>query len=310
MESQVRITEKWFGPFYFSVLVTQNSAPSVIFITMSNDTKIYAYASSGVVPMRKDPSDTSEMVNQIILGETMTVLESKERWHLVKSDFDQYEGWVSVAQVQIFPEDEYLEWVNHPERVRSPYYTFRIHRGSKAFLIVPTGAPVVHSGFYVELPDGPWNISGEPVQLKEHAMMDTALHLLGVPYLWGGRTDGGIDCSGFVQLVYGLHKYQLPRDASQQHDFARIKSKKLSDAEFSDIIYFSSNGKSVTHTGFYLGEGNLLHASGNVQIHCIDSSKRNSTRFVFNERLAETIVGIQSSADLKSAAINHAKKPK
>jgi gamma-D-glutamyl-L-lysine dipeptidyl-peptidase len=276
---------------------------------MSIDSIHYAYASSGIVPMRKEASDSSEMVNQVLLGETMVILESQERWHRVRSDSDHYEGWVSVSQVQVFSKEDYQEWVHHPERVRSPYFTYRIHRGSKTFLTVPPGAPVINTGFHVELPDGPWNVHGKPEQLKEHALIDTALKLLGVPYLWGGRTDSGIDCSGFVQLAYGLHKYQLPRDASQQHAFAKIKSVHIEEADFSDIIYFSSNGKNVTHTGFYLGDGNLLHASGNVQIHCIDPSKRNSTRFVFNDRLAETIVGVQRSADLKSAAIKHAKKP-
>ena len=276
---------------------------------MSTDNKkIYAYASSGIVPIRREASDTSEMVNQILLGETMEILQSEERWHFVRSDFDNYEGWVSVSQVQTFSYDDYKAWVNHPERVRSPFYTYRISRGNKTFLIVPAGAPVINTGFYVELPDGPWNVVGSPEKFKEHAMIDSALRLLGVPYLWGGRTDSGIDCSGFVQLIYATHNYYLPRDASQQHDFAKLKGTTLDVAVFSDIIYFSSNGKSVTHTGFYLGDGNLLHASGNVQINCIDPTRRNSTRFVYNDRLSYTIVGVQSSASLKSAATHAAKK--
>jgi hypothetical protein len=276
---------------------------------MSTDIKKnYAYASSGIVPIRREASDTSEMVNQILLGETMKIINSEERWHYVRSDFDDYEGWVSVSQVQTFSYDDYKAWVNHPERVRSPYYTYRISRGNKTFLIVPAGAPVINTGFYVELPDGPWNVVGTPETFKEHAMIDSALRLLGVPYLWGGRTDSGIDCSGFVQLIYATHNYFLPRDASQQHAFAKIKGTKLDVAVFSDIVYFSSNGKNVTHTGFYLGDGNLLHASGNVQINCIDPTRQSSTRFIFNERLSSTIIGIQSSISLKSAATQAAKK--
>lgn len=269
---------------------------------MQKNTKIYAYASSGIVPVRKTASDTAEMVTQLLLGETVRVLKSEERWHYVKSDSDGYEGWVSVAQIHIISESDYIAWSNHPERKRSPFFTYRIHRGQKTYLMVPAGAPVVYTGFEVELPDGPWNVAMEPVPLKEHAIIDTAMKLLGVPYLWGGRTDSGIDCSGFVQLVYGLHRYNLPRDASQQHDFAPIKATTIDKAEYSDIIYFSSNGKTITHTGFYIGEGHLLHASGNVQINCIDPRKRTTSRFVFNERLAETIVGVQSSAALKLAA--------
>lgn len=276
---------------------------------MEKSHKIVAYAASGIVPMRASATDTSEMVNQLLLGETMQILNSEERWHYVRSDFDGYEGWVSVSQVKILEAADYNAWVSNPARVRSPYFTYRIYRGTKTFLTVPVGAPIVNTGFYVELPDGPWSVMGEPVALKEHAMIDTALRLLGVPYLWGGRTDSGIDCSGFVQLVYSLHRYDLPRDASMQHDFADLKGNTLDVAEYSDIIYFSSNGTSVTHTGFYLDEGNLLHASGNVQINCIDPAKRNSTRFEFNERLASTIVGVQSSRALKAkASLSRSKK--
>ncbi len=268
---------------------------------MKNTTYKFAFASSGIVPLRKTDSDTAEMVSQVLLGETVHILESVERWHRVRSDFDGYEGWVSVAQVTPIDEQTYIAWFNHPERVRSPYFTYRVSRGN-SMLLVPTGAPIINTGYEIELPNGPWEIEGRTEKMKEHALMDTATKLLGVPYLWGGRTDSGIDCSGFVQLVYSLHRYNLPRDASQQFEFApRIKGG-LESAKYGDLVYFSSNGKNITHIGFYFGDGNLLHASGNVQINCIDPEKRTTSTYVFSERLSQTIVGVQSSAAVKAAA--------
>lgn len=264
-----------------------------------------AYVHSGIAPIRKEASDTAEMVTQALLGETVTIHESVERWHRVTCDFDGYEGWISVAQVVRFEsESNYLDWVENTERIRSPFYTYRITRG-KSKQIVPTGAPVVFNGNDVDLPDGRWEVEITPLQLKEHALLDTALQFLGVPYLWGGRTDSGIDCSGFIQMVYSLHRYDLPRDASQQFRFAPLKpSKEVADMEFGDIVYF--HGKKpeiITHVGFYLGEGKLLHASGNVQIQMIDERRRASSRYEFNEKLAGTIAGVQTFRDMKAAAI-------
>ncbi|MCH8494100.1 MAG: C40 family peptidase [Balneolales bacterium] len=271
-------------------------------MTKNNQTKRYAYAHSGIAPLRKTASDTAEMVSQVLLGETMEILESVERWHRVICDFDGYEGWVSVAQVVEFnSEAAYKSWSENTERRRSPFYTYRISRGN-TFLIVPTGAPIIFNGFDVELPDGRWDVVITPYQLKEHAIMDTAMEFLGVPYLWGGRTDAGIDCSGYIQMVYSLHKYNLPRDASQQFKAAPLIEGGLKKANYGDVVYFhGKDGESITHVGFYLGEGNLMHASGNVQIQTIDPDRRASSRYLFNETLSKCIAGIQSSKDLKKA---------
>lgn len=277
---------------------------------MSNDNSVFAWAAAGIVPMRREPSDTSEMVTQMVLGETVQVLESVERWHRVRADFDRYEGWVSVSQVAFFSTDQaYADWLGNVHRKRSPFFSYRLSRG-KSQLLVPPGAPIVFSGYEAELPDGRWNVVGRPEQLKEHAIVDTAMKLLGTPYLWGGRTDAGIDCSGFVQLVYALHRYFLPRDARQQFAFAPCISADISDAQYGDILYFGSSTEKVTHVGFYIGEGRLLHAGGNVMIQSIDGSRSGGTRFEFNEKLSRTLVGIQQSAALKTASTRQlAQKP-
>jgi hypothetical protein len=267
------------------------------------DTKTtrYAYAHSGIVPVRKEATDTSEMVTQLVLGETMLILESLERWHRVRCDFDGYEGWVSVAQVVFFADElQYAGWVDNEQRKRSPFFSYRISRG-KTQLMVPPGSPIVFSGYEVELPDGRWDVVGRPEQLKEHAIIDSAMKLLGTPYLWGGRTDAGIDCSGFIQLVYGLHRYNLPRDAWQQHAFAPCKSADIKEADYGDIVYFGPSPDKIVHVGFYIGEGKLLHAGGNVMIQSIDVSRGGGSRYEYNEKLARSVVGIQQAAVLKVA---------
>ncbi|KPQ00933.1 MAG: Cell wall-associated hydrolases (invasion-associated proteins) [Bacteroidetes bacterium HLUCCA01] len=263
------------------------------------------YVLSGIAPIRKDASDTAEMVTQALLGETLSVHESVERWHRVTCDFDGYEGWISVAQVVFFDtEADYQAWTSHPERHRSPFFTYRITRG-KSKQIVPVGAPIVFNGFDVELPDGRWDVEITPLRLKEHAIIDTAMQFLGVPYLWGGRTDSGIDCSGYIQMVYSLHHYDLPRDASQQFKFAPLKeSMAIEDMEYGDVVYFhGKQSKNITHVGFYLGDGKILHASGNVQIQLIDPKRKATSRYEFNEALSKRIAGVQSNRDIKAAAI-------
>lgn len=262
----------------------------------------YAYASAGIVPVRRDASDTSEMVTQLLLGESARIQEERERWVRIRADHDGYEGWVGRGQIADFDAADYLAWTNHPERRRSPYQSYRVGNGMDG-LTVPAGAFVVPTSGGIELPNGGWDAQRERFTLKEHAILDTAMNFRGTPYLWGGRTDMGIDCSGFVQLVFELHGYALPRDAWQQRAFAPAHPMRLADSEAGDILYFSYDGTGTQHVGFHLGDGLLLHASSIVTIHNIDPAKRSSSRYLFNERLAGTLAAVQSTHDLKTAAI-------
>lgn len=262
---------------------------------------------SGIVPMRRDASDVSEMVSQALLGETFLILDETERWYRIELIHDGYIGWISKGQARETDASDHISWTHHPELKRSPYHTYRVSNGHET-LLVPTGARVITTPSGIELPSGAWEIVTPRQPVLEHSLLDTALNFQGAPYLWGGRTDTGIDCSGFVQAVFGLHGYPLPRDAWQQFEFAPLKGILLDDAEAGDLLYFSYAEGKIHHVGFYLGDGYALHASGNVTIHTIEPTKRNSGRYSFNERLAGSLVGVQSALSLKNAASTIRKK--
>lgn len=256
---------------------------------------------SGIVPLRRDGSDASEMVSQGLLGETFRILEETERWYQIELNHDGYLGWISKSQARETDSAEHIAWSHHPERKRSPFHTYRVSNSHET-LLVPSGAAVITTISGIELPSGVWERITARHPILEHSLLDTALNFQGAPYLWGGRTDSGIDCSGFVQAVFGLHGYSIPRDASQQHEFAKLKGRTLDDAEAGDLLYFSYADGKIHHVGFYMGDGYALHASGNVTIHTIDPAKRTTGRYSFNDRLAGSLVGVQSALSMKSAA--------
>ncbi len=269
---------------------------------MRSDTR-YGMTVAGLVPVRSEAAESVEMGTQLLLGETFRIDEETERWYRIRCDHDGYSGWVSKGQTMELAAADWLAWANHPERKRSPYATYRVENGH-AGLLVPMGAPVIETPNGIEMPGGAWTTVNQRFRRQEHALLDTALHYLGTPYLWGGRSDVGLDCSGFVQSVYGLHGYALPRDAWQQAAFGPARPLPLAEAETGDLLFFSYDGKGIQHVGFYLGDGYCLHASGNVAIHTIDAAKGHGGRYLYNPRLAGTLAFVLKAADARAAALS------
>lgn len=261
----------------------------------------YGMAGTGIVPLRGVASDASEMVSQLLLGETVRILTTRDNgWTQVRSDLDGYEGWVNGKELYGLSEAEYLKWKSGVCR-RSPYFSFRARSVGGDALIVPPGAWVQFEKGEVRVPWGNYQSPGHLQELRQDDILGTAMSLLGTPYLWGGRTDYGIDCSGLIQLVFLLHGKGLPRDASQQFEAAPRYTCDHREAVRGDIIYFSPGGSRVTHVGFSLGDGTLLHASGKVRVNTLLKNRQEAGEKPYAEKLAGSVAGIQRLQDLWDA---------
>lgn len=215
-----------------------------------------------VVPLRKEPSDGSEMVSQLLFGEPLRVVEKGEKWIGVASSLDGYEGWVDAKQIRGLSPSQHEELLGWKGMVCDAMSKVRI--GSRVMML-PMGS---------RLPEGRsslWESVPELVGASApESLLTTALSLLGSPYLWGGKTLMGIDCSGFVQVVHSVHGIRLPRDAKDQALCGTLVEG-LQESVAGDLAFFSNPQGRVIHVGILLPDQEIIHASGEVRIDRIDS---------------------------------------
>ena len=229
----------------------------------------YAICIVAAAPVRKEPSHKTEMTNQLLFGETMEVLESKEGWLHVSSMYDNYEGWVTQHQVEDVEKDvasEPLQFVC-ADLMNSVQFTDQV-------INAPMGAAL--TGFKKEAGslwsdqysfDGMFKSFEQPSNKEE--LLKTAKKWFNAPYLWGGKTLMGVDCSGFVQTVFKVNGIRLSRDAWQQAKEGD-EVDQLSSAKMSDVAFFKNTEGRIIHVGILLNPNQIIHASGKVKIDKID----------------------------------------
>lgn len=234
----------------------------------------FGFCNLSIVPCRKEASDKSEMVTQLLFGEYFEVLEEYKSWILVRSGIDGYEGWTDQKQCLPISKETFQLL-----KKASPAYTSDVV-GIITDISEDISFPVTMGCMLPFLKGNEFTIEkkkyayeGNTVtpsgKIKRSGIIEDAFTFLNAPYLWGGRTPLGIDCSGFTQMIYRLNGMQLKRDASQQVEQGEALSFP-EEAEPGDLAFFDNEEGRITHVGIVLENMQIIHASGKVHVDKFD----------------------------------------
>ena len=226
----------------------------------------YGICNLSIVPLRAEAMDMSEMVTQLLYGDHFKVLEKRKKWSRIRLAFDNYEGWIDNKQFINIQEEEYNSLDHTPLRSSADMVDFVIGQNSQLFSIC-LGSNVSACSKLGHSFEGKFLVG----KLPKEKFIETALLYINAPYLWGGKSPFGIDCSGFTQMVYKLNGYRLLRDASQQATQGEALSF-IEESEPGDLAFFDNDEGRITHVGIIMEDNYIIHAHGKVRIDRLDHS--------------------------------------
>jgi hypothetical protein len=254
------------------------------------DERVHALVSAAVAPMLAGPRIQSTQVSQAVLGSRLIVFRREGRWLQCRGT-DGYIGWIHAGYVALVDEGMARAWeLGADGDLWIALDASVLGEDGEVMARLPWGARVLREqDGLARLPDGrlgraagellPLGARGLGFPLDGAALCDTAARWLGAPYLWGGVTTGGVDCSGFVQALYRMHGHVIPRDSDQQsragepvecgEDFAAL--------EPGDLLFFAEEGGRCTHVAMSTGGSRIIHSSlGNGGVARNDLAGRRS----------------------------------
>lgn len=250
-----------------------------------------------VVPGRIEPSDRSEQITQLLFGEHFKILRRQGGWLYIRCAYDQYECWIDAKQLQEISEETYNELESREITTSLELLYVLEDQENGHFLPVPIGCTLPYfDGHTCNLEGFEYKFDGQTNSVKHgrinQFIIEAAWSYLNAPYLWGGRSPLGIDCSGFTQVVFKIGGIRLQRDAWQQAEQGTILGF-IEEAGAGDLAFFDNVEGRITHVGILLGGGKIIHASGRVRIDSIDHQgifNNETGTYTHNLRLIKRVI--------------------
>ncbi len=238
----------------------------------------YGISDLSIIPVRKEPTEESEMLTQILFGEHFEVVEVTEKWSKVKLAFDKYEGWVDSKMITDIEEDLFNQLNQGFPVVANDTFNLVFQEKDYSNKLIVPGSSYPFCDLKKKtfmLADKLYHYQGgassngkKPEELRD-SLIESALKYFNAPYLWGGRTPYGIDCSGLTQIVYKLNGIGLSRDASEQVKQGEVLTF-VEEALPGDLAFFDNEEGKIIHVGIIWDRHKIIHASGKVRIDNVD----------------------------------------
>ena len=227
---------------------------------------LYGICNLSIVPLRIEPSDPTELVTQVLYGEIFKILEKRKSWSKIRLAFDNYEGWIDNKQYVEITENNYNKIKNEDHKLSLDLIEYVQDINNKLYTI-----PIGSSLNGLDLLNHKFDGNATDSKQDKSNLIVTAFTYLNAPYVWGGKTPFGIDCSGLTQMVYKLNGYSIFRDASQQATQGQPLSF-IEESEPGDLAFFDNAEGNITHVGIIMKDNYIIHAHGHVRIDRLDHS--------------------------------------
>lgn len=247
-----------------------------------------------VLPVRGAAAESAEMTTQLLFGETVDVLGVDGRWAHICNDYDGQSGWVDAKMITLMTDSEYDSYQSLMDMstafVRMPM-AFAVSQNNQTTVPLTAGTKLCNYKVDEKNPQiarfevlgvpftiDPMMVLAQPMAINRDSMMILTRFFLNVPYLWGGKTVLGMDCSGFTQLIFSMMGKHILRNASEQATQGELiagaekgKKAKFTDEDLKlgracDLAFFDHADGKITHVGILIGNGTIIHCSGRVKV--------------------------------------------
>ena len=258
----------------------------------------FGIANLSIVPVRVEAKEQSEQVTQILFGETFEIIERRKSWYHIKTQLDNYEGWIDTKLVRRIKEKEFEQINNSKKHISNDIVSIITKSDDKTILLIPAGSTFPNfnnTDLTFKIVEDRYELNQNITKLTDDIrknIISTAIKYINAPYLWGGRTHFGIDCSGFSQIAYKICGLNIPRDASQQVTMGRTINM-IEEAKPGDLAFFDNDEGQIIHVGIIMGNNKIIHASGKVRIDKIDHQgifNEDTNEYSHNLRVIQNII--------------------